>query len=149
MPNRKNAKQGADALKAAENRERAILLRIEGQSFRQIAAALGVSHTTARGYVQSSFDERAAAVQESTELLRDQENERLDAIQEAMWRERRDPKRATVLIAISRQRAAINGLNRPTEIKIEGDLAAKVDVSKLSPEQAEQLDALLEAAGIE
>lgn len=149
MPNRKNAKQGADALRAAQHREQAIHLRIEGKSLRQIAAILDVHFTTVGGWLRDEFEAQAAANGESTEQLRSQENERLDAIQDALWAERGNAKNASALIALSRQRAAINGLNRPTEVKVTGDLANHVDVSKLSPDQLEQLDRLLGAAGIE
>jgi transposase len=149
MANRRNSKAEADEVKAAELRSEAVELKKAGHTYREIAQALGVSLASAHGYVKQAVADLAEHTLEETEDMRRLENERLEAIQVKLWPERGDPKVASVLVQLSRRRAAINGLDRPQKLEVGGDLGLRVDVSKLSPEQQAQLDRLLADAGIE
>lgn len=67
-------------INAAERRQRALELRKEAKSYRTIAAALGISVSTAHDDVQAALAELAAIELESAAELRTMELERLDLL---------------------------------------------------------------------
>ena len=71
----------AAALQASVNRRRALRLRLEGQSFRRIGEALGVTASTAHGYVNAGWERLNRQSDRLRRKVRAQELARLDALE--------------------------------------------------------------------
>lgn len=74
-------KTRAEQLIAAERRKKAFALRKGGASYPEIAEALGVSVSTAHGYVKDTLGQLQTETREDAEQIRDLELMRLDS----MW----------------------------------------------------------------
>ena len=70
----------AAAIVADQDRQKAINLRLQGHTFREIAAAVGVSVETAHRYVNDGWERIQTATDEQRQELRDLELARLDAM---------------------------------------------------------------------
>lgn len=71
---------------AAERRQQALELRKQGQSYRALATALGVSVSTAHTAIQQALAELAELEHESAAEYRAMELERLDTLTVEAWR---------------------------------------------------------------
>jgi|OM-RGC.v1.026052916 hypothetical protein len=67
-----------EQVQAAENRREAIRLRKAGRSYRSIAARLGVSVSTAYGYIVDALNDITDETRHEADLLRTLEHERLN-----------------------------------------------------------------------
>lgn len=118
------------AFARAERRDRAVQLRREGKSIRQIAAMLEVAPSTAWADIKAALE---AIPAENAQHLQQVEAERLDALQDTLWPLAMGGDLAAVdrLLKISAQRSALLGLNAPQQVAVsstaEVDLDATVD----------------------
>lgn len=74
-------KTRAEQLLAAERKKKAFALRKGGASYPEIAEALGVSVSTAHGYVASTLEALQKEAREDADVIREMELMRLDS----MW----------------------------------------------------------------
>jgi len=101
----------------------ALAMRQRGHSYRAIAAKLGVSLSTAHGYVADALAELRTQTREQAETLRDLEAQKLDQIERSVWRAMRKASAADVaklansLRALSESRRRLLGLDRPQQIE--------------------------------
>lgn len=117
-----------DAFARAERRDRAVTLRREGMTIREISAELEVAPSTAWADIKAALE---AIPAENAEQLRQQEADRLDALQRAIW----DAALAGDLHALDRvlkisdRRCRLLGLDLPARIEqatVDIDLDAAV-----------------------
>jgi Homeodomain-like domain len=116
----------ANEITRAAEKTRAVELRRDGLSYRQIATALGCSVSTAHSYVRDELSLLAEHTLEATVQLRAVENARIDELWRSLWPKREWPTTAAALVRLSQRRSSLNGLDAPKEVKISGgDLAAQ------------------------
>jgi len=108
MPRNKSNKA-----KALARGERALRLRIEGATYRQIAADLSCSAATAYRDVSSALAEIASSRSEQAEELRALQSARLDALLVAVWdtAEAGDVKAIDRVLRIMERRARLHGID--------------------------------------
>lgn len=118
----------------------ALSLRSRGHSYRAIAAKLGVSLSTAHGYVADALAELRTQAREEAQMLRDLEAQKLDMMERYLWRAMRKASAADVaklansLRAISESRRRLLGLDAaPSELYASPKLYAVRDVSPDCP----------------
>ena len=99
-------------------RPRALQLRIEGRTYRQIATSLGVSLPTAYEAVQGALGELDATTKVLAERHRDLELQRLERATLAVWPKVQDGDERAIAayVAIATRKAKLLGLDAPTEI---------------------------------
>lgn len=106
----------AAAIERSERRSRAVHLRREGLTLREVAAELGVS-------VYTAWDDTQSAVRdipkEEADLLRQQEADRLDALQRAVWEAAiaGDLHAVDRVLKIIERRCRLLGLDAPARIE--------------------------------
>lgn len=108
----------ASRVQGATQRHRAIDLRRQGKTYRQIAAALGLANPgNAHRLVSAELAALRADCRESVAELRQHELDRLDGLWEVAYRQARtgDMQAATVCVKISARRAALLGLDGPPQ----------------------------------
>lgn len=98
---------------------KALDLRIQGYTWRQIGEQIGRSHERARKLVHKLLRETIDASQEKADEFREIENMRLDKmllvfLTKAL--EEKDEKAALRVIQISRRRSEINGFDMPAKM---------------------------------
>ena len=110
-------------IEASERAIVALSLRSRGHSYRAIASKLGVSLSTAHGYVADALAELRAQTAEEAQRLRDLEAQKLDQMERYLWRAMRKASAADVaklansLRAISESRRRLFGLDAaPSEL---------------------------------
>lgn len=105
-----------------ERQIRAFELRKAGQSYRTIAAQLGVSVRTAYDDIQDVTQQLNTQLREEAEQLRAIEVERLDTLLAALWGKATDESAKGQTFAVDRvlsimeRRAKLLGLDMPTKI---------------------------------
>lgn len=104
------------AIKRAERRSRAVHLRREGLTLREVADELGVSVYTAWNDIQTAVRD---IPKEEADLLRQQEADRLDALQHAIWEAAiaGDLHAVDRALKIIERRCRLLGLDAPTRIE--------------------------------
>jgi predicted transcriptional regulator len=98
-------------------RVEALSLVLAGLTYDQIAQRLGLSAVQVKRLVSESL---GAAETSNVTALRSLENQRLDRAQAAIWRKvlEGDLKAVETFLRISKQRAALNGLNAATKVDL-------------------------------
>ena len=115
-------------IEASERAAVALSLRSRGHSYRAIAAHLGVSLSTAHGYVADALAELRAQATEEAQMLRDLEAQKLDQIERYLWRALRTASPANVaklansLRMLSESRRKLFALDAPTNAEPAGNL---------------------------
>lgn len=136
-----------------EKKSQALALRIAGNSYRKIGAAIGLSHTRAHELVIDALRELRIQNAERTAELRALENARLDDL---WWKLYPKPPRpgaqtpaltpdvARQLLRVSQSRRELNGLNLPQFIGGQGGddgaFSEAVDLTKLALEDLVTLE---------
>lgn len=107
------AKITADA-----RRREAVALRMTGQTYAEIGAALGVSRPQAFRLVTAEIARWAAEARETIDALRALESDRLDASQAAIWPGVLKGELDAIdrFLRISARRCALLGLDRPVKV---------------------------------
>ena len=147
-------KRAAVRLATQLRTDKAVALRLSGLTLREIGARLGVT----RGRVSQMIIGRVAEVRERSldraEQLLILELARLDALQVALWPNRKSPKAAGAIIHVIKRRCMLLGLaapNRTGLAPIHGQpVPAKnttIDLSRLSREELNWLETILTKAG--
>lgn len=125
----RGSKAGVKAL--TENHWKAIELRAAGASYREIGAAFGVTHPTARNWVLAAVD---ATQYEQADVVRQIEGTTLDRLQRALWPQAigGDIKAVTAVIRVMERRARLFGLDAPVKVD-----ASVVEVTQADLEMEE------------
>lgn len=115
-PSGSNGTSAARAIAESGRLERdseALRLRLTGATFKQIAAALGVSKATAFRIVDGQLLEAARRRDRAADTLIALEEARLDALQAALWPAAMagDPKPVQQILGIMKRRATLLGLD--------------------------------------
>lgn len=112
-----NAPNAPRKAKASERSKQAVMMRIAGATFEQIAERLGITAQSAYGLVSRALEKTRAQTAESAETLRQMEIQRLDAMQAAIWSDamKGDEQKIDRLLKIQTRRAALLGLDAPTK----------------------------------
>lgn len=121
----------ASKLSAMDNRAKALDLRRAGASLRDIAKALGVSHQSAKRYIDTAISDLHNSQNQKTEDYRAVELDRLERLHMALWQRaiggKRDgvdipPDYAAVdrLVRISERRSKLLGLDAPVKQELTG-----------------------------
>lgn len=115
------SKHSATRLIAAENKVKALDLRRRGKSFAAIAKELDVSPRTAWNYIREAMRDLAELGEEKAEELVKLEEERLDALLDAIWDKAMDGdyKATEAALKIMSRRASLRGLDQPTKVQSE------------------------------
>ena len=122
---------------AKTREELALEMRVEGLTYRDIAATLGVSVSTAHEAVKRGLEELSALSLEKAEELRAVELERLEAQHTALWPRRGDEKVADVLRKLSESRRKLLGIDGPHRIKLDvGESAEEILRELLADDEA-------------
>lgn len=124
-------------------REQALGLRIAGLNYRDLGKALGVSHAAAHRLVREALDETRARSAEETERLRELELRRTDAVIQAHYPKRADPRSARVLLQAGERRARLLGLDAPVKLEPVAPPDERLDTSALDTHELLQLRALM------
>jgi hypothetical protein len=137
----------ANALTAQERRATAVDRRLEGASFRTIAAELGMSPAGVHKAVTKAMAVVQIGLDASAKELKALEAERLDALQAAWWHEALiDPARVgNTMLRLLERRAKLFGLDAPAKVAPttpEGD--APYDPDSMSAAERQQRIAELE-----
>ena len=129
-------KAGED-VRLIEARQRALELRREGMSYRQIAAIMKVYAHTAYGYVQAELNDLRDQTLEDTEALRDIELQRADEFLRSLGAGIRagDPQSIGVAIKVMERRAKLLGLDAPERKTVTHQVISPEDAAKLSDEE--------------
>ncbi len=109
--------KGAKA-RAAERRVKALELRKAGATYRQIGAQLDVSEAQSHRDVTKAIRDCIKRSAADSEELRKLEEERLDALQIALWRPATSGHEGAVdrVLRIMARRAALLGLDAPVKL---------------------------------
>lgn len=139
MPPRRD-RTSAKQIEHAEKRYQALQLRKAGASYRDIARQMEVSTATAFYWVEQ---EMKAVPAEDAVTLRQQEVERLDRLQQAVWTNalKGDVPSVNTAVGIIDRRAKLLGLDAPQQVQVG---VANVDISGT----AERILKAVESGGI-
>lgn len=110
-------KTTAEAIDRAERRARAVDLRAEGHTIREVAEKLGIAPSTAAGDIDRALSEYPA---EGVDLLRRLWGQRLDALLRAVWPAAMagDLDAVDKAVKISNRAAKLYGLDAPQQINM-------------------------------
>ena len=123
--------KGNDAIQKQINIDKAMSLRLENYSYREIAKKLGVAPGTAHRYVRAAVKSIQKKYSEKAELIVTVEINKLDKLEKALQKEARegDIKASTTILKIMERRARLLGLDAParTELKVD-TVDVKIDL---------------------
>jgi hypothetical protein len=119
------------ALQALERRRKALELRVQGYTYKEIGREIGCGANRAGQMIRDLIAERAG---ELDDLVREQvelANVRLDAGVKALWPQyvQGDTDAVQAMMRIEERRAKLNGLDAPAKIQ------AEVDLRTMAPEE--------------
>ena len=126
----------------------ALAMRQRGHSYRAIAAKLGVSLSTAHGYVADALAELRTQAREEAQMLRDMEAQKLDMMERYLWRAMRKASAADVaklansLRTVSESRRKLFGLDAPVKVETTGNLYTVLAASPDCPAWGQPVHAL-------
>lgn len=108
---------GKKHLEVLETTRKAMELRRAGATLQDIANTLGLkSRQHVHRLICNAMDEIEATCTQTAEQLRLAMEDRLDAIQLALWTQRKNPRVADTLLRIEQRRAALRGIDAPQKI---------------------------------
>lgn len=110
-----------DSISARMRASRALALRIEGNNFREIGAALKCDTATAWRDVDRCIQELCEGNRETTEVMRTLEADRLDALHATLWPRALAGELPAVdrVLSIMARRARLFGLDTPAKIAVD------------------------------
>jgi predicted transcriptional regulator len=129
-----------------DNQRIAMQLRKSGATYEQIGKQLDVSKATAWRYVKEAVAEAREEVRESAQELIEIETQRLDAMLVPMLKRAVEGSEKAVMavLKIQERRAKYLGLDTPAELNV--NVEPKADLEKLSDEELDAFEALMEKA---
>lgn len=115
----------------AEMKYEAWELRLRGRSYREIGAALGIGHETARRYIEDVWQEKSIPLANQIRL---QEYERLQRYLDKLDSKIECGDIASIALAvkISERLCKMTGADIPTNVATETDQATKVELEIMS-----------------
>jgi hypothetical protein len=131
-------------VRAAQRRQEALLLRIQGYTYPEIASKLGVTRRRAAQYVSESLKRMYDRIPDLTAHYRQLTLTRLEHMFRALWPaiQKGDSRAAATAVKILTNQARLLGLNEPTR------LAARVTAGSLENWTEEELVAEARRLGI-
>ncbi len=108
-------KAGKRRARTTDRQRKALDLRIEGLSYEAIGNRLGITKQSAHELVMRALEEAKAQTAENVEKVRAMELRRADALLQALWKKRADPKAARAILGAMDRRAKLLGLDAPTK----------------------------------
>lgn len=140
--NRRNLST-ARHLRAVQNQQRALQLRMGGMSYEAIGQELNMNRSSAWEAVQRALREM---IEEPAREVRRLELQRLDKLLVGLWEKATagDVKVINQVLAILKRRAEMLGLDEP--IKIEAETRTVTDLTRLSDSDLEKLESILARA---
>ena len=101
-----------------EKQEKALQLRIEGCSYREIAKKMKCSRTQAHTYVVDALKESTSRIAKSADDLRDLELERLDKLIKGLYPKAKkgDTQAVTSLLKVMEQRQKLTGIQAAPQV---------------------------------
>jgi hypothetical protein len=101
--------------KVTDNQWKAVELRSAGASYREIGAALGISHEGARRMVMAAMEQIPV---EQCDYMRKVDGERIDRLQRALWPKALggDVKAIMAITRLMERRAKLFGLDAPVKV---------------------------------
>lgn len=126
----KGAKVDKIAAESAETTRKCLELRLSGATLEGIARVVGIDKSNVSRRIKAAL---ASIPEPEAKALRALENERLDAMQFAIWKQVREGHHAAIdrAIRISERRSRLNGLDAPQRV----DLGARaVDIESVARE---------------
>ncbi len=110
-----------DSISARMRASRALALRIEGNNFREIGAALKCDTATAWRDVDRCIQELCESNRETAEVMRQLESERLDTMFSALWPKALAGELPAVdrVLSIMARRARLFGLDTPAKFAMD------------------------------
>lgn len=124
---------------AVANRAKALGLRIDGASYREIARGVPCSLGQAHAYVQEALDEERQVVRERAEVVRELELGRLDRMYMKLMATQgasTNPRVVDTLLRIQERRARLLGLDAPTKWEGSGPDGGPIPVAVVDPQGA-------------
>ena len=115
------------------NIDRAMSLRLEGKSYREIAAEMSVAKGTAHKYVRKAVKLLQEKYSEKAEMIVVIEVNKLDKLEKALQKDARagDIKASTTILKIMERRAKLLGLDSPARSEVKVDTVdVKIDLPK-------------------
>lgn len=124
-----------------EARLRALDLRRQGKSYRQIAFIMGIGHNTAYNYVQAELIDLRNQTKEIAEEILDIEMLRLDNMLTRLEAgiNAGDPASIVTALKIQDQRAKLLGLYAPTKREVKSTIITEEEAAALSTEELTDL----------
>lgn len=153
MPNRSSQPAHASDCRIAERATRALQLRCEGYTYREIAQQVfndhgePMNHTHIRTIVIEALAELREHNAEIAKDVLQLELKRLDEQIKALWHKREDPRVSDTILRIAQRRADLLGLDAPKNIRLGGDgsgLPIKVEGSTVQLSMSERAARLRE-----
>jgi len=101
-----------------EKQEKALKLRIEGNSYRAIAKKMGCSRTQAHTYVVEALKESTSRIAKNADDLRDLELERLDTLIKGLYPKAKkgDPQAVDKILKVMDQRQKLTGIQAAPQV---------------------------------
>lgn len=137
----KSHRPAGEQERITEARQRAMELRRDGWSFREIAFILGVTVSTAYAYVQAELSFLRRKTEEDTLAVRDIELQRLDRMYLNLQPgiEAGDPLAINAALRIADRRSALLGLDAPSKREKEVPVVSDEALSKMDDAQLREL----------
>lgn len=113
-----------EAERIAVRRVRALELKLQGASYRKIAATLHVSLSTAFADIDAELTELREQAKDDVQQVRDLEIQRCDAMTTGLWPHIKKgvPQAVMAGVRVGERRARLLGLDAPTKSEIHGSM---------------------------
>lgn len=140
-------------VESVDRRAWALTLRAQGLKYEQIGRQMRITAQTAHTLVRRGLEDRRAQLAEAADHVRDIELTRLDSMWKFLAKRLEDPKNANPertadsMLRVMERRAKYLGLDAPSDFRlIPGGGPAvpstEIDLTKLSPEELDRLEAI-------
>jgi DNA-binding CsgD family transcriptional regulator len=110
-----------DIVQGELNQQRALDLRLQGLSYRAIAAEMHLAVSTVHEHVHRALDELRTITAEKAAELKQIQRARLDAMLETLWEKRADVGTANTILRLMQRQADLDGLDAPKNIRLAGE----------------------------
>ena len=123
LPKNTRNRPNGHSIVMAERRARVLEMRKSGSTIQQIALKESISWKTAASDLKYCLTKLILATAETTEELREMNNQRLGKVMKAIWNDVKDGKLWAIdrYLAALDQHSKLNGLNKPIPQIISGD----------------------------
>lgn len=138
MPNEKKKPGDKEAIALRELES--LKFRLEGYSFRDIGRKLLISHTMAQNDVNNVIAAETKDNEKNILRMREIENQRIDALWKRSYEEALKDNEFNIAAfmvcdRLARRRAALNGLDMPVKVSIDGNILPLQQTIYVLPER--------------